>query len=125
MPPKYQRQIQCSYKSLSNTITTIQSNHHTPINNPRESECLKTRSSYSNPARTSLKNQSLLAPLPTQKFLSQNPYKNKCRGTSSTPSTDLPISSVQTKLSLPNQLDNKWIGHQIRTPLPSHARLWI
>ena len=125
MPPKYQRQIQCSYKSLSNTIKTIQSAPHTPINILRVNEGLNTRPSRSNKSKTSPKKQSLLAPLPTQKYLSKNPYKNKCSSTSSTPSTDLAISSVQTKLSLTNQLDNKWIGHRLRSPLPSHARIWI
>ena len=120
---KSQRQIQCSYKKLSTTISTICDTPTTITESQISQSC-----ELSSTCKPKLK-QSLLKPLSVPKVprLIPNPYESpKSTSVPNVENENVPYSrSIQATLSVKHELDTKWIGHQMRKPLPSHARIWI
>jgi len=133
MPLAFTSQIQRTYTTLSKTITTVHEAHEidsTLISKPNEqSKSLDlhnkepTFQMISPPPRR-LK-QTLLQPIKpsiTPNSIS-NPYVSQQTSIAQDEGkTSIPL---QTTLKLRNSNDNIWIGHRLRKPRTSSARIWI
>ena len=129
-------QIQRSYTKLQKTIsrttlpsdTNILADRHPDTNTP--SDCLSPIVEENHPRKVSKSKklkQMLLNPPPVLRPSIPNPYATQLtQGSAAQPTQDLLDSTTtQTNLVSNQESDHIWIGHCIRKPRPSCARIWI
>ena len=131
-------QIQRSYKTLTSTIADVQAaqtNSETPISADSNEQIsfappdiLSTSVQVPSTARN-LK-QTLLLPIKNSTpTMIPNPYltlKNSTLEMSPLPSESTTTPGLQPSLDLQKKVtDDMWIGHRMRHPKSSHARIWV